>query len=193
MAGWEHRVESSPSAERLAELGREGWELVGVQGASAYLKRGLPGYRERVTLAQRARALAASSGGATAPSSRRLLHPGLYRVFASAGHTDLITICDRGFPVPLGPERIDLAVADDLPTVLEILRLTAPLFPPDRLVLPEEAQSASPERVAALRDLLPQTAMDFMPHLEFKALAATVRATVRTGDSVPYANVIWVG
>ncbi len=193
MQRWVHRVEESVSAERLAEVGREGWELVGLQGASAYLKRPAPDYRDQVTLMQRARALAAPAGGGAPTRGRRLLHPGLYRVFAAAGHTDLLTVCDRGFPVPLGPERIDLAVADDLPTVLDILRLTADLFPPDRLVLAEEAQAASPERIAALRGLLPETPLDFVPHLEFKHLAAAARATIRTGDAVPYANVLWVG
>ena len=195
MQRWEHRIETSPSSERLAELGREGWELVGVIGADAYLRRPAPAYREQVTMAQRERALAAPphKAGRTPAAQQRLLHPDLYRVFASAGHTDLVTICDRGFPVPLGPERIDVAVADDLPTVTDILRLTQALFPPDRLVLPEEAQSACPARIAELHALLPKTEFDFIPHIEFKHLAATTRATVRTGDSVPYGNVIWVG
>lgn len=196
MQRWEHRIEVSPSSERLGELGRDGWELVGVQGPSVYLKRPGPSYREQVTLAQRARALAtppSPSAGRTPPAQQRLLHPDLYRVFASAGHTDLVTICDRGFPVPIGPERIDLAVADDLPTVTDVLRLTQALFPPDRLILPEEAQTACPARIAELHALLPRAEFDFIPHIEFKHLAATVRATVRTGDSVPYGNVIWVG
>jgi D-ribose pyranase len=193
---WEIRVEAAADADRLSALGREGWELVGVDGGRAYFRRPAPSYRERVTLLQRERALASPpppAAGRTPPAERRLLHPDLYRVFASAGHTDLITICDRGFPVPVGPERIDVAVADDLPTVVDILRLVRPLFPPDRLVLPEEARTACPARVAELTALLPETGFDFVPHLEFKRLAATARATVRTGDSVPYANVLWVG
>lgn len=191
MPRWEHRVEATPPEERLAQLGQDGWELVAVLDGKAYLKRPAPGYRERVTLAQRARALAADP--APTPRAPRLLHPEVYRVFASSGHTDCITICDRGFPVPLGPERLDLAIADDLPTVLDILRLTADRFPPDRLVVPEEAQVTSPGRVVALRTLLPGTPVDLVPHLEFKEIAASARATVRTGDGLPYANVIWVG
>jgi len=192
LPAWEYRVEAVPAAEALAELGRAGWELVGLDGGRAYLKRPAPSYRERVTLAQRQRALAAPPAPA-APRDQRLLHPEVYRVFASAGHTDLVTICDRGFPVPIGPERCDLAVADDLPTVVDVLRLIRPLFPPDRLILPDEVRQAAPARVPELQALLPQTALDFVPHVEFKHLAATARATVRTGDSVPYANVLWVG
>jgi len=192
---WEYRVEAAPGAEALGDLGREGWELVGLDGGHAYLRRPAPGYRERVTLAQRQRALEAppAAAGRTPPARQRLLHPEIYRVFASAGHTDLVTVCDRGFPVPRGPERLDVAVADDLPTVTDVLRLTQGLFPPDRLVVAEEARQACPARLAELQALLPHAAFDFVPHLELKHLAATARTTVRTGDSVPYGNVIWVG
>jgi D-ribose pyranase len=196
---WEHLVEDAPTAERLAALGAEGWALVAVEGGRAFLRRPAPGYRARVTLVQRERALAALPGagarapGRVPPARQRLLHPEVFRIFAAAGHTDLVTVCDRGFPVPLGPERCDLALADDLPTVTDVLRLTASLFPPDRLVVAEEARLACPARLAELQALLPQAALDFVPHLELKALAAGARATVRTGDSVPYANVLWVG
>ena len=43
-----------------------------------------------------------------------ILHPALAHLLASTGHTDFFTVCDSGFPVPIGPERIDLALVDDL-------------------------------------------------------------------------------
>lgn len=194
MPSWEYRVEEPlPGPETLTRLGAEGWELVGVESGRAYLKRPAPSYREAVTLAQRERALAAPPAPAAPEGRQRLLHPEVYRIFAAAGHTDLVTVCDRGFPVPLGPERCDLALGDHLPTVPDVLRLIEPLFPPDRLILAEEVRSAAPARVDELRTLLPRTAFDFVPHLELKRLAAGARATVRTGDAVPYGNVIWVG
>jgi D-ribose pyranase len=49
-----------------------------------------------------------------------ILHPALGHLLSSTGHTDYFTVCDRGFPVPDGPERIDLALVDGIPTVLEL-------------------------------------------------------------------------
>ena len=34
-----------------------------------------------------------------------IYHPAINHLLASSGHTDHFTICDRGFPVPAGPER----------------------------------------------------------------------------------------
>ena len=51
-----------------------------------------------------------------------ILHPALCELLAATGHTDWITICDSGFPVPIGPQRIDLALVSGIPTVLDVLR-----------------------------------------------------------------------
>ena len=56
-SGWEYMILERSELERLHELGRDGWELVAVtktdDGAELYLKRPLPGFRERITLEQR--------------------------------------------------------------------------------------------------------------------------------------------
>ena len=121
-----------------------------------------------------------------------ILHPALAHLLASAGHTDFVTVCDRGSPVPLGPERIDLSLVDDLPTVLDVLRAVHAEWFIDRLLITHEMLEVSPARVAELRALLPDVPLEPVSHLELKRLAAAARATVRTGDTTPYANVIVV-
>ena len=121
-----------------------------------------------------------------------ILHPGLGHLLASAGHTDYFTVCDRGFPVPQGPERIDLALVDDLPTVLDVLRAVHAEWSIDRLLITHEMMEISPGRVDALRTLLDGVPLEPVSHLDLKRLAGGARATVRTGDATPYANVIVV-
>ena len=121
-----------------------------------------------------------------------ILHPALNHLLASTGHTDYFTICDRGFPVPVGPERIDLALIDGIPTVLDVLRAVHDEWSIDRLLITDEMAAVSPERVNELRELLGDIPLESVSHLALKRLASTARATVRTGDTVPYANVIVV-
>lgn len=121
-----------------------------------------------------------------------ILHPGLSHLLASTGHTDYFTICDRGFPIPVHQERIDLALADDMPGVLDVLRLVDAEFAIDRIIVAEEAERFSPDYVASLRNLRPGMRVETIPHLELKRLSAGGRAAVRTGDTISYANILVV-
>ncbi|MDQ2651892.1 MAG: D-ribose pyranase [Chloroflexota bacterium] len=121
-----------------------------------------------------------------------ILHPALGHLLSSTGHTDYFTVCDRGFPVPEGPERIDLALVDGIPTVLDVLRAVHAEWVIDRVLITEEMAQVSPARVAEMRAVLGDVPLQVVTHLELKRLAPEGRATVRTGDTVPYANIILV-
>ena len=121
-----------------------------------------------------------------------ILNPALCRLLASTGHTDYFTVCDRGFPVPEGPERIDLALVDGVPTVLDVIRAVHAEWSVDRVVITQEMEAVSPQRVAELRSIVGDVPLEIVSHLELKRLAQDARATVRTADTVPYANIILV-
>ncbi len=121
-----------------------------------------------------------------------ILHPEISHLLASTGHTDYFTICDRGFPVPLEPERIDLALVEGIPTVLDVLRAVHAEFVIDRIVVAEEAALVSADHVAALKEIVGTERVMMMSHLALKELSRGTRATIRTGDATPYANIIVV-
>ena len=115
------------------------------------------------------------------------------------GRTSSVMRCATASPsarlvpiLPEGPRRIDLALVDNLPTVLDVLRAVHAEFALDRVLITQEMTEVSPGRVQELRDLLGDTPLEVLPHVEFKHLAATARATIRTGDATPYANIILV-
>lgn len=121
-----------------------------------------------------------------------ILNPALNHLLASSGHTDYVTICDRGFPVPVGPERIDLALVDGIPTVLDVLRAVHAEWSVDRVLITHEMAEVSPDRVDELRAIVGDVPIERVSHLELKDLAPGARGTVRTADTVPYANIIVV-
>ena len=121
-----------------------------------------------------------------------ILHPALSHLLASSGHTDYFTVCDRGFPVPVGPERIDLALVDGIPSVLDVVRAVHAEWAIDRVLITHEMSEISAARVKELAALLGDVPLERVSHVELKRLAQDARATVRTGDTVPYANIILV-
>lgn len=121
-----------------------------------------------------------------------ILNPALCQLLARTGHTDYFTICDRGFPVPEGPERIDLALVDDIPTVLEVLTAIAGEYHIDRVVVTQEMQEISPGRVEDLKTIVGIEKLEAITHVALKRLSQSGKATVRTGDTCPYANIIVV-
>lgn len=121
-----------------------------------------------------------------------ILHPGISHLLTSTGHTDYFLITDRGFPVPPEPKRIDLALVDDVPTVVDVLRAVHAEFVIDRIIIAEEMERFSPERVAELRAMLGGVTIEAVSHIELKRLGHDAKATIRTGDTTPYANLIVV-
>jgi D-ribose pyranase len=126
-----------------------------------------------------------------------ILHPGICELLASSGHTDYITICDRGFPVPEGPRRIDLALVDGIPTVLDVLRAIAAEWAMDRVIIAQEMQEVSPQHVSGIRAVLDNldlqdVPLEIVPHLELKHLSRTAKGTIRTADTTPWGNIIVV-
>jgi len=121
-----------------------------------------------------------------------ILHPGLCALLAASGHTDYLTICDRGFPVPAEPARIDLALVDGIPTVLDVLRAVAAVWALDRVIITAEMLEASPQHAAAIRALVGATPLEIVSHLELKDLSHGARGTIRTGDTTPWGNIIIV-
>ncbi|CAA9543714.1 MAG: hypothetical protein AVDCRST_MAG70-330 [uncultured Thermomicrobiales bacterium] len=209
---WDYHRETPGDdlAARLASLGAEGWELVSTLEGHLVFKRPATTLRERVTLDQRRSVFRhfgqplpsdeptdgidqASSPGLDRDdpiAAEGILHPGVLHLLASTGHTDSFTICDAGFPVPIGPERIELAWVAGQPTVLAVLGPIMTQFGVDRVLIAAEAEAISPAFVADLRAMLGQTPVEVVSHLQLKRLGHEGRATIRTGDTTPYANLV---
>ena len=193
---WEYQ--RTEEEDRLTSLGEEGWELVSVcreEGGTArfYLKRPVH-LAERFTAEQRQRALnrveEAPPASSAEPSA--LLNAPLAALLRRLGHTDMLLLADKGFPVPEAPHYCDLALSPGIPTIPQVIAALRHDFAFDRALVASEMREASPERVEELRQAVPGVPLEEMPHMTFKRVAATVRGAVRTGDAVPYANLILV-
>lgn len=145
---------------------------------------------ERFTREQTERAL---KGVAPLIAAPRVLNPELAALVRRIGHTQMLLICDSGFPVPfdLPLGTLDLSVTADVPTVVQILDAILPELPHDRIIAAQEMRAKSPTRWQW--HSRHNTPFEPMPHSAFKVLASAALACIRTGDSTQYANVIVVG
>ena len=123
---------------------------------------------------------------------RGFLSAPVAELIALMGHTDRLVVCDAGFPVPPHVSRIDLAITRNLPSLLDVLRVLLDDLAVEHFILAEELQEAQPRRYAEIVELLPGVPHDLIPHADFKRAAHDARAVVRTGDFVPYSNILLV-
>lgn len=116
----------------------------------------------------------------------------LSRVISETGHTDLVVVTDAGLPIPLGVERVDLAVRPGLPAFLDVLDTVLAEMVVEGATVSEEIKQHSPDMLAEIEARLAPlgVTIDFVPHVELKERTHGARAAVRSGEFTPYANVI---
>lgn len=128
-----------------------------------------------------------------------LLNSDLSYLIATLGHTDEITICDAGLPIPDSVQRIDLALTHGVPEFLQTVRVILSESQIEGVLLADEFAEVSPELyIALLTELKAEEQrcgktinVDYLSHAAFKARTHRSRAIVRTGECTPYANVIF--
>ena len=121
-----------------------------------------------------------------------LLNREVSAVIASLGHTDMLVVCDAGFPVPSSVRRIDLAVTANIPPFLKTLETILTELEVETIIVADETKEANPDLFKQIEELLPGLPLDTMPYIEFKKVARDARAAVRTGEFTAYANIILV-
>jgi D-ribose pyranase len=114
-------------------------------------------------------------------------------VLSTLGHTDEMIVCDAGFAIPQGVRTIDIALAKDKPTVLELLTELKEHFSVEKVVVADATRNVSPTRFHAIQDVFGDNVpVEVIPLAEFKLRARGVKAVVRTGDFTAYSNVLLI-
>ncbi|MFA9499978.1 D-ribose pyranase [Mannheimia sp. E30BD] len=126
------------------------------------------------------------------------LNAKLSHSIATLGHTDSLTICDAGLPIPNEVERIDLALTAGVPSFLQTFDVVVQELFVERVLIAEEIKQKNPQILADLLERLAQLEqfqqnkiqVDYVNHEIFKEQTHYSKAVVRTGECSPYANII---
>ena len=119
----------------------------------------------------------------------------LMTAIADMGHEEYIVIGDAGVPIRKPEQRIDLAVAEDLPTIAQVLDLVMDEFIFEEVIVAEEQKKYNPEHYAEVERLVharyENMEVKTMPHYDmFGEYLPKAKYIVRTGSLMPWGNVI---
>lgn len=127
-----------------------------------------------------------------------VLNADISSVISRLGHTDMLTIADAGLPIPDGPQRIDLALTQGIPSFMQVLETVTAEMQVEEAVLAAEIKQHNPALHETLLELIRQLqqhqgntiALRYVTHEQFKQDTAHSRAVIRSGECSPYANII---
>lgn len=127
-----------------------------------------------------------------------ILNAQLSHLIATMGHTDGLTICDAGLPIPSDQTCVDLALTKGLPDFLSTLEVVLSELFVEKILLAEEIKQKNPQVEKKLLDLIEKNAkeqtktisIEYVSHEEFKQHSNQAKGVVRTGECSPYANII---
>ncbi len=111
-------------------------------------------------------------------------------VISKMGHTDMLTICDSGLPIPKNVERIDLALKHGIPTFLDTLDTVLEELKVEEVIIACEMEEVSTKLYKEIENRFKDIKITKIDHEEFKAVTKDSMAIVRTGEFTPYANII---
>ncbi|PUU92784.1 D-ribose pyranase [Halanaerobium sp.] len=121
-----------------------------------------------------------------------IINSQLSRVVAEMGHKDSLTVADCGLPIHQEVERVDLSLTKGYPKFLEILKAMLKDLVVEKAILAQEIKETSPELEREIIELLPDIEIEYISHAEFKQETHNSRAVVRSGETIPYANIILI-
>lgn len=119
-----------------------------------------------------------------------VINSDISRVIVQMGHFDLLAIGDAGMPVPMNTEKIDLAVTKGLPSFIDVLDNVLTELAVQKIYLADEIKTYNPDMLTKIKELMPETEIEFIPHSQMKQDLNRCHAFIRTGEMTPYANIL---
>lgn len=120
-----------------------------------------------------------------------ILNPRINSLLARVRHTNTLVIADRGFPFWPEIETVDISLVDGLPTVLQVLNAIRPNFAIGKAWMANEfVKNNDAKTRAAFAKALHGIKVTHENHVDFKKRVPSAIGLIRTGDMVPYANLI---
>ncbi len=114
----------------------------------------------------------------------------LSSALAGLGHGDYFLLCDAGFPIPKDVERIDLALAFNIPTMKQCLKAILEEIVVQKVTYATEMPTLNEEGAAFIRETFQKQEVVQVPQAELVELAKNAKFIVRSGELGCYSNIL---
>ena len=121
--------------------------------------------------------------------TRGVINSRVAHVVASLGHGDAICVADAGLPISGATMRIDLAVTRGIPSFWDVVDNILEELGVEGVIIAEE-MTQDPKLYKELLERFHEREITSVSHEEFTKLVPLTKATIRTGEFTPFANVI---
>jgi D-ribose pyranase len=120
-----------------------------------------------------------------------IVNPHVLSLLARVRHTNTLVIADRAFPFWPQIETVDISFIDDVPCVLQVVQAIRANFIVGNAYMAEEFRGSNSLQICReFERALEGATLQFEPHIEFKKRVPRAIGLIRTGDTIPYANMI---
>ena len=114
-------------------------------------------------------------------------------ILSTLGHTAEMIVCDAGFAIPTGVRTVDISLAENKPTVPEVLAELRKHLSVEKLVISVETKKAVPTRFKELAKAFGKgVPVETISQNDLRARAKNVKGVIRTGDFTAYSNILIV-
>ena len=114
-------------------------------------------------------------------------HPRLSEIVASCGHGDLLVVADAGLPIPKGVEVVDLIYKSGAPSVDSVVGVILEELVVESVVIALESKL---DQLKNIIEKISEFPVEKISHEDFKKISSSAKAIVRTGEVIPFANVM---
>lgn len=121
---------------------------------------------------------------------RGVINQPLSGALAGLGHGDSFLLCDAGFPIPKGAERIDLALSFGVPDMKQCLKAILEEMVIQKVVIAEEMKGMNEEGYAFVKNTFQKQELNEISQEELVRLAQNVKFVVRSGELGCYSNLL---
>lgn len=117
-----------------------------------------------------------------------ILNRDINDVLGRLGHTDKICICDCGLPMPKDIQVVDLTLKIGVPSFIDVLDIIKEHMVIEKVILASEIKSMNKDLDKKVNNYFEN--IEYVSHESFKEITKDIKLIIRTGEALPYANII---